>query len=163
MFIEINCIIYVWYRQFRNHINFNCLLPMARRPTYSKKSVKLQLEKLERKCRYCKTHRHSQGFDKHEAWCKKTWLIRKELQESRIHSTNNELHSEATLIPPQIPSSLTYFDVNNDFVEGSSSMPMEVDYPLPELNLQDATVTAQCLNSTLTFSSSLKMSPSNVY
>lgn len=118
---------------------------MARRATYSKKSVKVQVEKLERKCRYCKTHRNSQGFDKHEVWCKKTWIIQRELQELRAHSTN-QTHTEETT--PKIPSSSTNFDVNNEFAEGSGSMSMEVEYPLPELDSQDAT---QRLNGMLPF------------
>ena len=106
---------------------------MPRRPTYSKKSVTFQVEKLERKCRYCKTHRNAQGFDKHEAWCKRTWIIRRELRELRAHSMANQLHIEATPIPPKIPSSS---DANNEFVEGSSSMSMEVEYPSPALDPQ---------------------------
>jgi hypothetical protein len=92
---------------------------MAHRPTYLKKSVKLQVEKLERKCRYCKTHRNMQGFDKHEAWCKKTWIIRRELQELHSHSMTGDKHvhtEAANLISSIISSSLTYFDASDQFV-----------------------------------------------
>ena len=108
-------------------------LAMARRPTYSKTSVKRQVEKLERKCRFCKTHRNAIGFDKHEAWCKKTWIIRRELQELRTHSMTNCPPAEASL------SSLTYSDVNHEFVQGCSSM--EVEYS--ELDPQNDIVMTQ--------------------
>ena len=70
---------------------------MARRPTCWKKSVKLQVEKLERKCRYCKTHQSARGFDKHQAWCKKTWIIR---QEYRLHnhSITNQLQPASVIL-----------------------------------------------------------------
>lgn len=123
---------------------------MPRRPTYLKKSVKLQVEGLERKCRYCKTHQSGRGFDKHEAWCKKTWIIRQELQDLRRHSTAKQLQAEPTpLISPIILSNL---DGNNEFVEGSSSMmPMEVEYPSPEPGPR-APVTAPSLECMLTLS-----------
>ncbi|KAF8798516.1 hypothetical protein BYT27DRAFT_7122910 [Phlegmacium glaucopus] len=112
---------------------------MPRRPTYLKKSVKLQVERLERKCHYCKTHQNRRGFDKHEAWCKKTWMIRRELhQDLHTHSTTNRFQVEAT--PPvslTIPSSLINLDANNEFVEGSSSIPIEVEYMSPELDPQE--------------------------
>jgi hypothetical protein len=110
---------------------------MARRPTYSKKSAKLQVEQLQRKCRYCKTHRNAHGFDKHEDWCKKTWMIQRELQDSELrpHSTTNQIQAEAmSLISPKIYSSLR----DNNFMEGSSSMPMEVEYPSLDLHPQDS-------------------------
>jgi hypothetical protein len=112
---------------------------MARRPTYLKKSAKVQVERLQRKCRYCKIHRNAHGFDKHEAWCKKTWTIRKELQVWRAHPTTDQLEPqvEATsLNPPKIPR------VDNEFVEGSSIMPMEIDNPPSDAQLEDATVIA---------------------
>ncbi|EDR01414.1 uncharacterized protein LACBIDRAFT_333279 [Laccaria bicolor S238N-H82] len=113
---------------------------MPRRSTHSTKSGKLQVERLERKCRYCKTYRSAQGFDKHEAWCKKTSMIRKELPE-RTHSNPNEIQVDATpLTLPAIPlSSRVDFGANNEFVEGSSLVPMDVDYPSPELNTQEPT------------------------
>lgn len=39
-------------------------LPMARRPKHLKKPGKLQVDALQQKCRYCKTHRGARGFDK---------------------------------------------------------------------------------------------------
>jgi len=79
---------------------------MPRRPTYLKKSGKIQVDKLERKCRYCKTHRSARRFDKHEAWCKKTWMIRKELQDVKhTHAIVDQLQAEATRSPsPTNPS-----------------------------------------------------------
>ena len=117
---------------------------MPRRPTYLKKSVKLQVEGLERKCRYCKTHRSARRFDKHEAWCKKTWMIRQELQDLRKAKPT-------PLISPIIPSSLSNLDGNDEFVEGSSSMPMEVEYPSLEPGPQ-APTTAPRLDGMLTLS-----------
>jgi hypothetical protein len=124
---------------------------MPRRPTYLKKSVKLQVERLERKCCYCKTHRSAQGFDKHEVWCKKIWTIRRELQDRRMHSTTNQLQAEAkSVIARTIPSSLIDLNAGSEFVEGSSSMPMEIsEYPLLELDLQEPT-TAPRLSGTFT-------------
>jgi hypothetical protein len=135
---------------------------MARRPTYSKKSAKLQVEQLQRKCRYCKTHRNAHGFDKHEDWCKKTWMIQRELQDSELrpHSTTNQIQAEAmSLISPKIYSSLR----DNNFMEGSSSMPMEVEYPSLDLHPQDSvTVTVpKCTDSIVTESQCVI--PVNVY
>jgi len=117
-------------------------LPMARRPLYLKKSVKLQVEKLERKCRYCKTHQSARGFDKHEAWCKKTWMIRKELR-LRTHSTAN-LHKPGATDPvfPIVPPSPINSNTSDEFVQGSSSMPIyPLEYPSRELDSQVPTTT----------------------
>ena len=116
---------------------------MARRPTCWKKSVKLQVEKLERKCRYCKTHQSARGFDKHQAWCKKTWIIR---QEYRLHnhSITNQLQPEATDPNfPAVPTSSIEFDTNDEFIEGSSSMPLyPLESPSPELDHPVPTTTS---------------------
>ena len=99
-------------------------LPMPRRPTYLKKS---SVEKLFKKCRYCKTHQSSRGFDKHAAWCKKTSIIRKELQELQTHPTGSTATSplQARAEPASVLSPVRAdFDLPNvDFVEGSSSIP----------------------------------------
>jgi hypothetical protein len=124
---------------------------MARRPTYLKKPGKIQVDKLERKCRYCKTHRSARGFDKHEAWCKKTWMIRKELQDVKgAYAIVNQLQAEATRSPsPTLPSCLIGFGTNTEFVEGSSPVHMEVDYPSLEMDSQEPT-TALNLDGMLT-------------
>jgi hypothetical protein len=128
---------------------------MPRRPTYLKKFGKIQVDKLERKCRYCMTHRSTRGFDKHEAWCKKTWMIRKELRDvNRAHAIANQLQAEAMRSSsPTLPSSscLIGFSANTgtEFVEGSSSVHMEVDYPSPEMDSKEPT-TAVNLDGTLT-------------
>lgn len=127
---------------------FSCaclpILPMPRRPTYLKKSAKLQVEKLVRKCQYCMTHRNARGFDKHVAWCKKTWKIREELRASRTPtSTPTRKQFQAEGMPPilpQIPTSLLESRVNDEFVEGPSSMPMEVGYASPEQGDQEHTM-----------------------
>ncbi|KAF8149987.1 hypothetical protein B0H34DRAFT_825948 [Crassisporium funariophilum] len=107
---------------------------MPRRPVYLKKSAKSQVEKLERKCRYCDTHQSSRRFDKHEAWCKKNWIIRKELANLQKHSiTNIQPVTLPEVMPPShVPPA---YEANKEFVEGSSAMPMEVDYPTSGLNL----------------------------
>lgn len=112
---------------------------MARRPTYLKMSAKVQVEKLQRKCRYCKIHRNVLGFDKHEAWCKQTWTIRKELQVWHAHPTTDQFEPQAvamSLIPPKTSR------VDNEFVEGSSTMPMEIGSPPSDTQLEDDTVIA---------------------
>ena len=112
-------------------------LPMPRRPTYLKKS---SVEKLYKKCRYCKIHQSSRGFDKHEAWCKKTSIIRKELQGLRTRPTGGV--ATAPFQDHAEPASAVFssvrldFDLPNiDFIEGSSSMPLptSTQHPLPEL------------------------------
>jgi len=113
---------------------------MPRRPTYLKKSVKLQVERLEKKCRYCKTHQNGRGFNKHEAWCKRTWTIRRELQDLCTHPAPNQFQVEETpLVSPAITSSLITSDANNEFVEGSSSIAIEIEYPSPELDPEEST------------------------
>jgi hypothetical protein len=124
---------------------------MPRRPTYLKKSVKLQVEELEQKCRYCKTHQSGQGFHNHEAWCKKTWMIRQERQDLRRHSTATQLQAEPT--PLILPIILSNLDGNNEFVEGSSSM--TGIYPSPE-PCPRAPITAPSLECMLTLSQNLK-------
>lgn len=101
---------------------------MARRSKHSKKSVKLQVEQLERKCRYCKSHQNRRGFDKHEAWCKKTWIIRQELRDLRVNSIEKELGAKSLPTIAPIASSPPYFDIDNEFMEGSSSIPTGVTH-----------------------------------
>lgn len=105
---------------------------MARRPTYLKKSVKFELEKLHRKCRYCKTHQNSRGFDKHVAWCKKIWTIRNEHRDLQSFSATEVQAAQ------KIGSSLQVDCLPaTEFVEGSSSIPMEPEADHPELGLQE--------------------------
>jgi hypothetical protein len=65
-------------------------------------------------------------------------MIRSELQHFKsTDSTANELRTEAApLTTPTIPSSHIDFSVDNEFVEGASSLPMEVDYRPPEIGSQ---------------------------
>jgi len=112
---------------------------MARRQRHLKESAKVEVEKLQRKCRYCKSHQSARGFDKHEAWCKKISIIRQELQEWNAHSTTRtNLQNEATRTRPPSSSELTG-NSNGDFVEGSSMMPMEpAEYPLSDTQQEPA-------------------------
>jgi hypothetical protein len=144
------------YNQINNHkyiiltsltlIRLHFALPMARWPTYLKKSAKVQVERLQRKCRYCKIHRNAHGFDKHEAWCKKVWTIQRERQAWRAHPTTDQFESQAEatfLTSPKISR------VDDEFVEGSSCdssiMPIEIDNPSSDAQaaqLGDVTVIA---------------------
>jgi hypothetical protein len=59
-------------------------------------------------------------------------MIQKELRDikRRTHETVNQLQAEATRSPsPTLPSCLIGSGANSEFVEGSSSVHMEVDYP----------------------------------
>ncbi|KAI0266604.1 hypothetical protein BGY98DRAFT_1102511 [Russula aff. rugulosa BPL654] len=109
---------------------------MARHPTNLKKSVKLHIDKLRRKCRYCKTHTK----DARVSISMK--LVQESFEDPRgtsrvAHPFNwQELQAkEMPLISPTIPASLVYSSVSNEFacVEGSSSMPMDLEYGSPEL------------------------------
>lgn len=106
---------------------------MPRRSKKSKNSVKLGVERLKRKCRYCKTHQNGRGFEKHEAWCKKTSAIRQELQELQDLGTptiGDQLRVE--VVPPKMPSSLVNAGIGEEFVEGPSYMPMDAGYSLSD-------------------------------
>jgi hypothetical protein len=139
---------------------------MARRPKHLKKSVKLQVERLQRKCRYCKAHQARQGFDKHEAWCKKIWMIRQELLGLRSHSTTNQIQTEPIpSISPILPSTPVHFDTNNEFVEGSSSsaipMSIGVNHFLAESESQEDSTLTPSRKGMLTASQSLLFHPEN--
>lgn len=130
---------------------------MPRRPAYLKKSVKFEFERLHRKCCYCKTHQNTRGFDKHVAWCKKICTIRNELRDLQSLSAATEVQAEGT--SSQIPSSLQVDSpAVNGFIEGSSSIPMEADYP-PDLDLQETTTTSS-INGMLSLS---QTSPPDFY
>jgi hypothetical protein len=77
-------------------------------------------------------------------------MIRKELRDVKhTHAIVNQLQAEATQSPsPTLPSCL---GANTEFVEGSSSVHMEVDYhdPSLEMDSQEPT-TAVNLDGTLT-------------
>jgi len=78
-------------------------------------------------------------------------MIRKELRDvEHTHAIVNQLEAEATRSPsPTLPSCLIGFGTNTEFVEGSSSADMEVDYPSSEMDSQEPT-TAVNLDGTLT-------------
>jgi len=80
-------------------------------------------------------------------------MIRKELRDVKhTHAIVNQLQAEATRSPsPTLPSRLIGFGANTEFVEGSSSVHMEVDHddPSPEMDSQEPT-TAVNLDGTLT-------------
>jgi hypothetical protein len=112
---------------------------MPRRPKHLKKTAKLQLEQLERKCPYCKAHVNSRRFDKHKAWCKTKWTIEQELKRRHLHThTVTSQTSPQLETAPGITASVSSFlrdsQVNEEFVEGSSEIPMEVEYPSPDLD-----------------------------
>jgi hypothetical protein len=114
----------------KRKLNQVCI-SMPRCPTYLKKSAKIQVERLYQRCCYCKTHHSTRGFDKHEAWCKKTWLIRKEHRQTQMPSATTEGQAKG------MPSSLQVdLIAENECVEGSGSMPM-ADQPPLELDPQE--------------------------
>lgn len=77
-------------------------------------------------------------------------MIRKELRDIKgAHAIVNQLQAEATRSPSPTPSCLVGFGANTEFVEGSSSVHMEVDYPSPEMDIQEPTTTAVNLDGTL--------------
>ena len=149
------CLLEYWLLESERELNPVCISEsMPRRPAYLKKSVKSEFERLHRKCCYCKTHQNTRGFDKHVAWCKKIWMIRNELRDLQSLSVTTEVQAEGT--SSQIPSSLQVnCPVESAFIEGSSSIPMEVDHP-PDLDLQETTTT----NGTLSLS---QTSPPDFY
>lgn len=65
-------------------------------------------------------------------------MIQKELRDiKRAHEIVNQLQAEATRSPsPTLPSCLIGFRANSEFVEGSSSVHMEVDYPSESLPME---------------------------
>jgi hypothetical protein len=78
-------------------------------------------------------------------------MIRKELQDVKgAYAIVNQLQAEATRSPsPTLPSCLIGFGTNTEFVEGSSPVHMEVDYPSLEMDSQEPT-TALNLDGMLT-------------
>ena len=77
------------------------------------------------------------------AWCKKIWTIRNE------HQDLQSLLAAEVQATQKIPSSLQVDCLAvNEFVEGSSSIPMEADHP--ELDLQETT--AGTIDGMLSFS-----------
>ena len=120
---------------------------MPRRPTYLKKT---SVEKLYKKCRYCKTHQSTRGFDKHQVWCKKTAIIQKELRELRTRptagaTTINPLQPHAATgssVPTFSPTRANFDLPDAEFIEGSSSMPLPINtQDLPPEWLQEQQLT----------------------
>jgi hypothetical protein len=52
-----------------------------------RKTSKVEIGLLYRKCRYCKAHRTTHFFDRHETACKAQWIIRNENQQTHLHPT----------------------------------------------------------------------------
>ena len=109
---------------------------MPRRPKHLKKTAKLQLEQLERKCPYCKAHVNSRRFDKHKDWCKTRWTIEQELKQRHLRTPISPQLEIAPGITASVSSFLRDSHVNEEFVEGSSEIPMEVEYPSPGSDLR---------------------------
>lgn len=99
----------------------NCK-PMPRTSKYSgswsKKSSKLQLEGLYRKCRYCNTHRPTNRFDKHQKACKTQWEIFHERRKTKATQEAMDI-----LVEPKAPSKGYHSEPG--FVEGSSAIPVD--------------------------------------
>jgi hypothetical protein len=52
-----------------------------------RKTSKVEISLLYRKCRYCKAHRPTHFFDRHETACQAQWIIRNENQQTHLHPT----------------------------------------------------------------------------
>ena len=53
-------------------------MPRCSKDSRNKKSSRLQVEELYRKCRYCNANRPTNRFDKHQKVCKTRWEILQE-------------------------------------------------------------------------------------
>lgn len=56
-------------------------------PRKKRKTSKVEIDLLYRKCRYCQAHRTKHFFDRHESACKVKWIIRNEDQHPHPHPT----------------------------------------------------------------------------
>ena len=52
-----------------------------------RKTSKVEIDLLYRKCRYCKAHQTTHFFDWHETACKAQWIIRNQNQQTHLHAT----------------------------------------------------------------------------
>jgi hypothetical protein len=56
-------------------------------PRKKRKTSKVEINLLYRKCQYCQVHRTTRFFDRHESACKAQWIIRNENQQTHTHPT----------------------------------------------------------------------------
>jgi hypothetical protein len=101
--------------------------PMPRSSKESKrpkKSSKLQLESLYRKCRYCNTHRRTNRFDKHQKACKTQWEILHERRNQKTEASRTQATQEAMNILVEPKASMGYHSGPGS-VERSSAIPVD--------------------------------------
>lgn len=66
---------------------FNSVQTSTFMPRKKRKTSKVEINLLYRKCRYCQAHRTTHFFDRHEIACKAQWIIRNENQHPHPHPT----------------------------------------------------------------------------
>jgi hypothetical protein len=81
-----------------------------------RKISKDEVDHLYRKCQYCKAHRNTRLFDRHEAACKAIWIVQNE-------SRQLLLSKSVTAIENAGPT--RHQDQLGNFMEGSSKMQVE--------------------------------------
>ena len=85
-------------------------------PRKKRKTSKVEIGLLYRKCRYCKAHRTTHFFDRHESACKAQWIIR------------NEIHSHPTPTTTAIENAGATqggFMDSGEFTDGCNAMQVE--------------------------------------
>ncbi|KAF8263166.1 hypothetical protein EI94DRAFT_1598659 [Lactarius quietus] len=103
-------------------------MPRCSKDSKHKKSSRLQLEKLYRKCRYCNTNRPTNRFDKHQKACKTKWAILQERKTSNVTHLLTEMGAETLFHGHRIQSN------ESDFVQGSSTTLVDAVDDLPMLS-----------------------------
>ena len=107
-------------------------------PRKKRKTSKVEINLLYRKCRYCQAHRTTHFFDQHERACKVQWIIRNENQQTHLHPTPITTAIEN---PGAIRGGFTESDegcnamqIEDTIVEADSSdmlLPGDAEEPIP--------------------------------
>jgi hypothetical protein len=101
-------------------------MPGRSKDSTNKKSSRLQLEKLYKKCRYCNANRPTNRFDKHQKACKtKSEILQ---QRRRIQATQPD---SELLIELEAERSNSGHHIESEFVQGSSTMLVDMVNDLP--------------------------------
>lgn len=88
-------------------------------PRKKRKTSKVEINLLYRKCRYCQAHRTTHFFDRHESACKAQWIIRNENQHPHPHPT------PITTVIENAGAFQGGFTDSDEFMEGRNVMQME--------------------------------------
>jgi hypothetical protein len=97
-------------------------------PRKKRKTSKVEINLLYRKCQYCQAHRTTHFFDRHESACKAQWIIR------------NENHPHPTPITMAIQNAGAIqggFTDNYEFMEGCNAMQIEDTVAIVETDSLD--------------------------